>query len=175
MIYNEKKDILLDLVDQSPDGLVVEIGCIRYASEMSSEGFSTFYLAKYCHVNGRVFRSFDNILDHVELANSILKERGLPESVVCKDGLYALEELRDGAIGFLYLDSSDNPVDTLNQYHAAKDKLVHGSIILIDDAHTYWAGEYGKATYLINELGLENVELVDVGQSYRSCIVRKGI
>lgn len=168
--YMEKKDLLLDCIDVSPDGLVVEIGCIRYTSEMGSEGFSTFYLAKYCHVNGREFRSFDSLVDHVTIANSILKERGLPELVVCKNGTYALQELQE-EIGFLYLDSSDDPKDTLDQYMAAKDKLVPNAVILVDDAHNYWAGEYGKATSLIRYIGIENVELIDIGEGYRSCVI----
>jgi hypothetical protein len=54
------------------------------------------------------------------------------------------------AVAFLYLDSSDDPRDTLAQFHAAR--LLPLATVLVDDAQEYAGHALGKATLLAAHL-----------------------
>lgn len=129
----------------SPNGLMVEIGCIRQEHEVPEDGFSTVHLARFAKSNGRIFLSFDNEQPTVDLANGVLKREGFKSLVECKDGIQALNEL--GLISFLYLDSHKDPQFSFNQFKAAE--LAPGAIVAIDDTHEYEKWKFGKATSLI--------------------------
>jgi len=81
----------------------------------------------------------------VKLPNEILEKARLPRSVRQGDGKTALRKL--GPLSFLYLDSSDDPRDTLEQYLAAE--LTPGAVVVVDDAQPYLGNRHGKATLLV--------------------------
>lgn len=142
---NRKAEVLLAAFDMAPDGLSVELGCIRQEHEVPEDGYSTVHLARSAAERGREFRSFDNEQPTVDLANRVLQREGLDPLVECRDGATAVTEL--GPISFLYLDSHRDPEISLAQYRAAE--LAPGAIVAIDDTHRYEGWEYGKATDLI--------------------------
>lgn len=140
-------------LEKAPKGLVVEIGCLREAHERPSDGFSTYYLCRRCLELKVPFKSFDLEPKVVELANEVLRAHDLPQAVELADGQAILPTL--GPICCLYLDSSDKPEDTLNQFIAAE--FLPGSVVLVDDVQPYFGNRYGKATSLIkhfHEAGL---------------------
>ena len=144
-VRNKKAELLLKVLDAAPPGLVVEVGSLREPTEVSTDGFSTFYLARRCEELAREFRSFDLNPHAVQVANRVLREAGLKAKVELGNGKTALSGL--GPIAFLYLDSSDDPNDTLEQYVAAE--LLPGALVVVDDAQAYRGQAYGKSTHLI--------------------------
>lgn len=147
-VQNKKAELLLKALEEAPPGFVVEIGSTREAEEKSYDGFSTYYLARRCKELGRPFRSFDVAREVVRVANSGLEKTGLPPSVELGNGKEVLPGL--GPIAFLYLDSSDDPRDTLEQWLASE--LLPGAVVVVDDAHEYGGNSYGKATLLVESV-----------------------
>lgn len=146
---NRKAELLLQLLEKAPEeGLVVEIGCIRDVREVIEDGFSTYYLAKWCHEHNRPFCSFDNEQKAVDCANTVLKAKGFPQRAVVRDGAEALEEL--GPISFLFLDSHRDPY--YSYFQLRKAILVPRAIVVVDDAQLIDGHEYGKAQYIRNDL-----------------------
>ncbi len=154
-----KAEVLLKWLAKAPPGPVVELGCTRYDHESESEGFSTFYLAKQCASEGREFRSFDINPNHVLNARRILSDHGLVGTVQALPGDHAVKLVP--AIAFLYLDTSDNAGDTMHQYLNAD--MAPGGIIVIDDCHSYGAGQFGKGTKVIEFLGLDKIRFEKTG------------
>lgn len=163
---NRKAEILLKWLAEAPMGPAVEIGCVRYDHETESEGFSTYYLARQCAAEGRNFYSFDIDPDHVWNAKNILNQYGLIGMIQCMEGTKGVASVR--GIGFLYLDSSDNPDHTMSQYLTAD--MTPGGIIVIDDCHSYQAGPYGKGTQVIETVGLDNL-LLETAGGYRMAVI----
>ena len=163
---NRKAEVLLKWLAEAPAGPVVEIGCMRYDHELESEGFSTYYLARQCAEEGRDFYSYDINPEHVRNAKNIMGQFGLIGTVQCMSGTVGLSKVR--GIGFLYLDSSDNPNHTMDQYLIAD--MAPGGIIVIDDCHSYSAGPYGKGTQVIESVGLDNL-ILEVTGGYRMAVI----
>ncbi len=167
---NRKATTLLGALAQAADGPVVEIGTIRTAEEVPTEGWSTLHLARACATAGRRFSSFDQNPDAVDLANGILRRRGLVPVAAVADGVAAIRSA--GPIAMLYLDSSDDPMQTLEQYRAAT--FVPGAIVVVGDVQEYNGNRLGKATLLAEELGQAGVEysIVDTVPGFRMLIAR---
>lgn len=142
---NLKAKLLLEQLEKAPDGLVVEIGCIREDHEVLEDGFSTYYIAKWCHENDREFRSFDTTKEAVNIANSVLYKHNLYECVEIKDGKQAIKELSQ-PISFLFLDSHYHPSFSLEQFRTAE--LVPGAVVIVDDAQPIKEHKFGKATFI---------------------------
>jgi len=143
---NKKAALLLESLPRAPQGTVVEIGSTRTIQEIASDGFSTVYLARACKERGVEFRSFDLDPMTVDKANRILGREGLSQCVACGDGAIVLKEL--DPVAFLYLDSSDDPEDTLSQFTAAP--LAPGAIVVVDDAQSNGVHPFGKASRLVS-------------------------
>lgn len=151
---NKKAECLMNAVKLAPEGLMVEIGCIREPKEVPQDGFSTYYLGTYAKEKELVFRSFDVNPDNVFMGNKVLTDAGCKPTVDIADGKEILPTL--GPIAFLYLDSHRIPQYSLEQYIAAE--LMPGAVVCIDDANTYDGYQFGKATMLIdlwNNVGIQ--------------------
>lgn len=150
---NRKAIKLIELLNSSPHGLVVEIGAIRESQENPTEGFSTVYLARECKKLGRTFRSIELEEKNFRMANAVLSSFMLPPCVEHGDGGKLVSSY--GPISFLYLDSSRFPGHTMDQYKAAE--LVDGAVVAVDDAHTFDDHEFGKAQFLVEYLKNANI------------------
>jgi predicted O-methyltransferase YrrM len=148
-----KRHALLDVLARSPgEGVLVEVGCIR-SVEDAHDGASTLVLAQWARDHRQLVHSIDVDSRNISLARSLLTARGL-ESYVCQwtsTGQQVLAHL-DSPIAFLYLDGSDNPVDTLEQVQAAYHKLLPGARVIIDDCQAYRGNKLGKGTHAIPRL-----------------------
>ena len=142
---NKKAKILLESLLFAPSGLICEIGCIREGKEVPEDGFSTYYLAEFAKHNRRPFKSYDICEENVNIANKVLRESNLPESVYVADGKVILPTL--GPISFLFLDAHRIPAISFEQYQAAE--LASNAIVVIDDAQFMDGNQYGKATYCV--------------------------
>lgn len=166
---NRKAALLLDLLDQAPRGPVVEVGCVRRPMEVKSDGYSTVYLARACAQRDVPFAAFDLDPLAVDVANRALRKEGLEACVACSDGAAALGKA--APIAFLYLDSSDDPKDTLNQFMAAA--LLPGAIVVVDDVQGTNKRAFGKATELMACVPGECVlQIVPTELGYASLVLR---
>lgn len=167
---NRKAALLLRLLAEAPPGPVVEIGCLRHPQEVPSDGHSTLYLARACAEQRRLFASVDRDPLVVDVANRVLAEAGLPLLAQVADGVEALGQM--GGIALLYLDSSDDPGDTLAQLAAAE--LLPGAIIVIDDAQPTGVQMLGKATQVVQHCGRRGLpfDLVATEPGFAACILR---
>lgn len=167
---NRKAQLLLRLLDEAPPGPVVEIGCLRHPSEVPSDGHSTLYLARACKERTRDFLSVDRDPLVVDVANRVLAEAGLPLIAMAADGVEALGGV--DAIAFLYLDSSDDPADSLEQLAAAE--LAPGAIVVIDDAQPTGGHMLGKATLVVQHCGRRGLpfDLVPTEPGFAACVLR---
>jgi predicted O-methyltransferase YrrM len=167
---NRKAQLLLDMVARAPRGLVVEVGCLRQVHEVATDGFSTWYLARRCLDLGLDFRSCDLDPTHAALANEVLQAAGLAPCVMVGDGSAILKAL--GPVSLLYLDSSDDPRDTLDQYEVAT--LMPGAIVVVDDAQAYASNRLGKATLLAERLTEDRIpfDLVPTEPGFLALVVR---
>lgn len=149
-VRNRKAERLVESLAKAPAGAIVEIGCLRTVTEVASDGWSTFYLAQKAAEQGRAMFSFDLDPHSVRIANQVLEQAGSPVRVLEEDGVAAIKGMEKGSIAFLYLDGSDNPDETLEQFQAARTKLAAGAVICVDDVQMYgWELPHGKASKLI--------------------------
>ena len=157
---NFKADFLIKQLKRSPDGIAVEIGCLRHHEEDVDDGFSTYHLCRNCVSMGKTFYSFDNEITNVNMANTVLREHGLPLVVQCQDGSRALSELSN--ISFLFLDSSME--ESLPQFNNAN--LVPNAIVIVDDFNQI--GEYpnGKATEIVKVLSEKQIPFTKHSMCY---------
>ncbi len=156
------------------EAAAVEIGCIRYPFESPLEGASTLYFARWCREANRKFISIDVEIDHLENARRLLNEQELEAELVHADGQEAISNL-SVPIGLLYLDGSNDPNDTLEQFKAAEDKLTARAIVAIDDVQQIDSNSMGKGESAIpyaRERGWE-VELLDTDPGYRMAVLRR--
>jgi len=167
---NRKAQLLLQLLATAPPGDVAEVGCLRSSVEVASDGNSTAYLAKACRDQGRRFSSCDRDPVAVDVANSVLVRSGLKAAAVVAEGS---EHLRGrGALAMLYLDSSDDPRDTLSQLACAE--LAPGGVVAIDDAQFTDAGPFGKATLVVQHCTKRcvPVEIVATEPGFLAAVLR---
>lgn len=142
---NPKAKLLLDLASKAPQGLIVEIGCIRDEKEVFEDGFSTPYFAQFAQNNGYQFLSFDIEPKCVEIANRVLKNYGLATHAEIGDGKDVLKNLTL-PISFLFLDSHRHPDFSFQQLLNAE--LEPGAIVAVDDAQPIDNYEFGKAHFI---------------------------
>lgn len=134
-----KKDVILrllsELEDMFGDITIIEIGTIRNTSEAHAEGdgHSTRYIAEYVRdaMNTHTFHSVDIKPD---VCRKYLKELKLDKFVKLHRcaGADFLETFTDVA-HLIYLDGENDAHNTLVQFLHAREILVDGGIILIDD------------------------------------------
>jgi len=165
-----KSRLLLSLLQLAPEGAIAEVGCIRHRIEIPGDGFSTYYLARWARERGVPFTSFDKDAGVVRSANALLETKGLPPCVKHQDGAQGVRSL--GPLAFLYLDSSDDPGDTLSQFLAAQ--LIPGAVVVVDDAQAHGENMMGKATLLAQHLREVGVpyEVVPTERGFCAMVVR---
>lgn len=141
---NKKAELIVESLLRAPKGIAFEAGCIREDHEVVEDGFSTPFIVDVCVKQKRLVMSCDTEQAHVDIANAVLKERGLPEVVQCLDAKHGIAVA--DPIAFLFLDSHRHPAFTLDQYRAAE--LVDGAIVIIDDAQPIDEFKFGKAQFV---------------------------
>ncbi len=156
------------------EAAAVEIGCIRYPFESPLEGASTLYFARWCRDANRKFVSIDVQREHVENAKRLLDEQGLTADLIHADGQEAISGL-SVPIGLLYLDGSNDPNETLQQFKAAEDKLAVGAIVAIDDVQQIDSDAMGKGESTIPYAGERGwkVQVLNTDPGYRMAVLRR--
>jgi glycosyltransferase involved in cell wall biosynthesis/predicted O-methyltransferase YrrM len=167
---NRKAALLVRELARAPEGPAVEIGSLRSPREVPTDGFSTLHLARMCARTGRSFASFDTDPEVVATANAVLAREQVPHRVVCRDGTEALRAA--GPVAFLYLDSSDDPQDSLQQFLAAA--LLPDAVVVVDDAQPGPGTPHGKASELVPLLARRGcqVEFVPTEPGYLALVFR---
>jgi predicted O-methyltransferase YrrM len=156
------------------EAAVVEIGCMRYPFESPQEGASTLYLARWCQEANRRLISVDVQESHMQNAKRILRQEGLPADFINGDGKEFIANF-DTPIALLFLDGSNEPGETLDQFRAAERKLADGAVVVIDDVQKIGPYESGKGELAIpyaKETGWD-VDLLDTEPGFRMAIVRR--
>lgn len=156
------------------EAAAVEIGCIRYPFESPLEGASTLYFARWCRDANRKFISVDVEREHLENARRLLDEQDLAADLIHADGQEAISKL-SVPIGLLYLDGSNDPDETLEQFKAAEDKLAAGAIVAIDDVQQIDSNSMGKGQSAIpyaKERGWK-AQVLDTDPGYRMAVLRR--
>lgn len=151
---NRKASTLLAALADTPDGVtVVEIGTIRFDHELPSEGYSTVYLAEQAAARGWKFHSVSDDKAATDTARSLI-----PEGVKLhtKDGTKWLTAFK-ARIDALYLDGSSDPVETLEQYRAAK--LAGSCVVIVDDVQPVGEHERGKGELLLDVLAEDGFDV----------------
>lgn len=157
-----------------PEAAVVEIGCMRYPFESPQEGASTLYLARWCQTANRRLVSVDVQESHMENAKRVLAQEGLRADFINGDGQEFIANF-DMPIALLFLDGSNEPGETLDQFRAAERKLADGAVVVIDDVQEIGPYESGKGELAIpyaRETGWE-VDLLDTEPGFRMAIARR--
>ena len=147
---NPKATFLLKaLITENPT--VVEIGCLRTAKEDLTDGWSTYYLAQEVAKAGGRLYFVDINPQAVALATEAIKEFEFTNgSGVVADGTAFLAAWPHAwKIDLLYLDSSDDPRDTLRQAQAALPHLARYARIVIDDVQPIGSNWFGKGSMAI--------------------------
>lgn len=113
---------------------IIETGTIRYP-DCDTDGNSTRYIAEWVRDNEptTIFVSVDL---HTEKASEYLKELGLMDYV----SLFKFDSLRmlgiiKNTFEFVYLDSSNDPQHTLDEFMAVWPKLEEGGCLMADDCN----------------------------------------
>lgn len=156
---NRKAQLLLQILAKAPPGDVVEVGCLRSLHEVATDGHSTYYLALECLARGREFTSVDVDPVVVDVANEVLRRAGLPALARVSDGAEKLKAC--GPLAMVYLDSSDEPSDTLGQLAAAD--ILPGGYVVVDDAQANGLNLFGKATLVVRHCSQNGVPFDIVG------------
>lgn len=172
---NRKAATLLEAFgDLGAGAVVVEIGCVRQAHEVPSDGYSTFYLAQTAAESGWELHSVDVDLGAVRNAQSACE--GLPVSFWCADGAAWLADF-SFAIDGLFLDGAANGQQTLDQYVAAT--LADRCVIVIDDVQDIiLPGEIlqrGKGGMLLDRLMADEFEVAikDTEPGYQMAVAAR--
>jgi predicted O-methyltransferase YrrM len=167
---NLKAKVLLEAAARAPNGLWVEIGCIREDHEVPQDGFSTFHLAKTAQKRGCRFITIDKGQACTAIATKILSEHELSGEVILGDGKDEVKKL--GPISFLYLDSHRLPIFSAEQFREAE--LVPGAIVVIDDCHAFDNMAYGKGDILIRVFNANGIkwEIKDTEPGFRMVIAK---
>jgi len=175
---NLKAQVLIAAISLRPDARVlVEIGCIREATESPTEGFSTVYLAQEAKARHSLLYSVDLNPYNIRVARAAVMAYQLSDSVRFHEGRGAdwLKGFAD-PIDFLYLDGSDDPQTNLEEFKAAETKLAPDAIVCIDDCHAYLGRQFGKGDKVI-PYAIEQgwmVRLVPTLHPWRTAILQRG-
>jgi len=168
-------NLALELIP--PLGNIVETGTMRIPENWIGDGFSTWIFAEFIKENSGQFWTCDIEPEPIEFAKQYLKDYSTINYVV-DDSVHFLKNF-NRPIHLLYLDSLDFDISkpdqqkisqqhVFNEYEAAKDKLEHNSIILIDDCKLINGGKGGM---LIPHL-LDNGWKIKL-DVYQTLLVRK--
>ena len=131
-----------------PAPMVVEIGCARSMNEAPTDGWSTVYLAQH----ESILWSVDIDEEALAIAKLLVKQHSqghVIHNIVCSDGTSFLSQWNYPDIDLLYLDSSNDPLDTLTQAKVALPHMAEKGLILIDDVQPIGANWFGKGTMAI--------------------------
>lgn len=167
---NAKAAALLQAFENLGAGAtVVEIGCVRFAQEIPSDGWSTVHLATAAADHGWKLHSVDVDPQAVEIACNATAD--LPGEVHLADGAEWLAAFA-GPIDGLFLDGSADPAEAVAQYQAAR--LADRAVIVVDDVQPIGQQAWGKGDLLLDALERDGftVEVVDTEPGYRMAIAR---
>lgn len=176
---NRKAERILHLLDELltyPDlpKRIVEIGCVRFTTEIPSDGFSTVYIARWAISNGYRFVSVDRSEQSINIARHILQEelRQPTIDLVHEDGETFLAQWKE-PIACVYLDGPDDPSVILRQLQAAEDQLAY--MVIIDDTQKMGSHEFGKGSLVIPYLAAQDWDIThyDTESGYRMTCLRK--
>jgi hypothetical protein len=115
---------------------ILEIGCLRDASEGSrrGDGWSDFHWIDYQDKYGGNLTICDISQNNLDVSSSLISNfpriDSLSVNFLCEDGFKVIKDSSN--YDFYYLDGGDNPYESLDQFEA----IPKNKIILIDDAHT---------------------------------------
>src|SRR3990167_9813971 len=153
---NPKASFLIDALGQKKQPIMLEVGCIRVAEEVETDGWSTVYLGREADKREGYLFSCDVTEDAVAVATEVVKNLHI-RRVKVEQGNAAvlLANWKYSKLDLLYLDGSDNPYDTLRQAKLALPHLVSDAVVVIDDVQPIGQHYLGKGEmaipYLIQE------------------------
>ncbi len=156
------------------DRAIVEIGLMRDPNGRLGDGHSTLFWKEYLdQAPTTVFYGIDINPDAVIFAAAHCEGRSNMHFLT-EDGVAGLTFVEQ-TIGLIYLDSSDDPRDTLNQFVAALPKLAPDAVVVIDDVGGPEREDHMKGHLLIPVLEatgwilewMEDYMLV----AYRTCVL----
>lgn len=109
---------------------IFETGSLRTPGNWGGDGQSTLLFEQFVRsIPGSDVWSIDINEDAVKTA-----KEAAPSAVVMRgDSVALLNEYMGHPINLLYLDSADDPVNTLMELCAAMPHLTDGSVVLVDD------------------------------------------
>lgn len=167
---NRKAECLLQAASHLPaDAVVVEIGCVRSANEVPTDGYSTVYLAAAALEHGWGFHSVDYNMDAIRTAEAATGGQGV--TLHLADGTEWLTGF--GKIDLLYLDGSISPEEAVQQYEAAT--LVWDATVVIDDVQQIGGHAHGKGDALLERLDHDGfaVDIYDTEPGYRMAVAHR--
>jgi hypothetical protein len=147
-----------------------KVECIETgASQNLDDGCFGLYLAKIAQSKGGSYHSVD-IYEDIVNKSKIIFEKYVPELKVnhsVSDSVKFLEEY-DGHPNLVHLDSWDldllNPIQSMLhgwlEFVAIKDKMVSGSIILVDD--NFLKGTWVDWNVIVDGKYVENYQTIDI-------------
>jgi glycosyltransferase involved in cell wall biosynthesis len=181
---NLRESTLKEAIERLPKGrlVVVETGTLRDPSPEArlGDGWSTYTIAQALSdrdVPGSKLYSVDISPECIDVAKRTVPSELHPwVSWVCGDAAQILRALPVERIDLLYLDSSDDPNQILEEFRSAQNKLAPHSVIVIDDTGPRQAGAEGKGTLAIPEARRQgwHVEERDNGRSHMTVLSREG-
>lgn len=133
----KKHEILQDIINQLPQGTIaIEAGRIR--SKRIGEGYSTKWLAE-CDNIETLYSIDHNPMTRFVCEEIIDKEFLKKVRFVDADSEQALRTiggiLADKVIGFLFLDSANDPLITVREFLAIWPALKKDCVIVVDDVY----------------------------------------
>ena len=115
---------------------ILEVGCLTDISGRYGNGNSTMFWAEYLEAYGGKLVSIDNNEQHIKKSHEILQST-FPDvfsSLVIGDAGGVIKAFKDNnfPVDFAYLDGSNNPMETLEQFELLRE-INPNCVILIDD------------------------------------------
>ena len=155
--HNLREETLKEVVNALPQHplIIVETGTLRDASPAArlSDGWSTYTLAQA--LADRAIPESRLYSIDIEPAYIETSKKAVPSALhpwvswVCRDARLAIRELDVPRIDLLYLDSSDDPAEIMEEFECALPKLTRESVVVVDDTGPYHAGPDGKGTVIL--------------------------
>lgn len=183
-VRNLRESTLLQAIGRLPGGriVVVETGTLRDSSPEArlGDGWSTYTIAQALAdrgIPGSKLYSIDISPKCIDVSKRTVPRELHPwVSWICADAAETLRTLPVERIDLLYLDSCDDPAQTLAEFRSAQDKLTPHTVVVIDDTSPRPGAQEGKGTLAIPEarrLGWR-VEPRDNGRSHMTVLSREG-
>lgn len=148
---------------------IVETGMVRSLKDEYHEGdgWSTLYLSRWTRDNGSVFISLDMDPGAVRAARNLLHDNGLEEgpdiTLLCGPSHEVLQTL-DGPWDLIYLDTADDPDNTVNEFNLLRNGIKDTIVIVDDSSLDISTPGVNKARKLVGVAAREGVPMFQVGR-----------